>query len=142
MKKNNTISLFAVSFKQGFVSPKIPIATFYQGDKKLNFLLDSGSDKNVVDQKTLDSIEHEIISEGTTSLSGVGGVTKVDTCRVKFKCDDEEYTEDFLVADLSEAFGMIENDHCITIHGIIGSTFLRQNNVVMDFQNLVAYSKK
>ena len=37
-----------VSFKQGFISPKIPIATFHQGDKELVLLLDTGSDKNVI----------------------------------------------------------------------------------------------
>jgi hypothetical protein len=141
MTKDKNISLFAVSFKQGFISPKIPIATFYQEGKKLNFLLDSGSDKNVLDNKILSEITYEPVEGINASLTGVGGVTQVDTCRVKFNCDNEEYTEDFLVTDLAEAFGLIEQDHCITLHGIIGATFMRKNNIVMDFQNLVAYSK-
>ena len=141
MNKDNNISLFAVSFKQGFVSPNVPIATFYQNGKKLNFLLDSGSDKNVIDKSILPSITHEIVKGECTCLTGVGGVTKVETCRVTFSIEKEEYTEDFLIADLTESFGMIENDHSITLHGIIGSSFLRKNNVVLDFKNLAAYSR-
>lgn len=142
MEKKNNISFFTVSFKQGFIPPRVPIATFTQNGKKINFLLDSGSDRNVLNKDALSEITHEIIEGATTTLSGVGGVIKVDTCRVTFSCDGKDYTEDFLVSDLSDAFGLIESDHCITIHGIIGSQFLRKNNIVMDFQNLVAYSKK
>lgn len=141
MNKDNNISLFAVSFRQGFVSPNVPIATFYQGEKKLNFLLDSGSDKNVIDKGMLPYVTHETVEGESVSLGGVGGITQVETCKVTFSVDNEEYTEDFLVTDLSQAFGMIENDHSITLHGIIGSTFLRKNNVVLDFQNLAAYSR-
>ena len=142
MNKKNNISLFTVSFKQGFIPPRIPIATFYQDGKKLNFLLDSGSDKNVLDSRILKEVKYEEVEGGNVNLTGVGGVTQVNTCKVAFNCDEKEYTEEFLVTDLSEAFGLIEQDHCITLHGIIGSTFMRKNNIVMDFQNLVAYTKE
>lgn len=141
---NNNISLFAISFKQGFVSPNIPIATFYQGDKKINFLLDTGSDKNVVNIKALDNIEHQVIEddEHTFTITGVGGTKEVSMCSIPFSCDDKEYKAEFLATDLSEAFGVIEKDHSIILHGIIGSRFLRENNIVLDFKNLAAYSKE
>ena len=142
MNKKNNISLFTVSFKQGFIPPRIPIATFYQDGKKLNFLLDSGSDKNVLDSRILKEVKYEEVEGGNVNLTGVGGVTQVNTCKVAFTCDTKEYTEEFLITDLSEAFGLIEQEHCITLHGIIGSTFMRKNNIVMDFQNLVAYTKE
>lgn len=139
--KNNNISFFLVSFKQGFVSPKLPIATFEQNGKKLNFLLDSGSDNNVINKEMLSTLNHEKI-ETVTNLAGVGGVSKTEVCRIKFSCGDQEYTEDFLITDLSQAFGLIEQEHCIPLHGIIGSSFLRKNNIVMDFEKLIAYSKE
>ena len=141
-KKNNNLSLFTVSFKQGFVSPNVPIATFYQDGKKLNFLLDSGSENNVIDKNALTSINHRILEGVSTTLTGVGGTSDTEICELTFKCDNEEYTEEFLVTDLSQAFGMIEDCHSIILHGIIGSTFLRKNNIVLDFKNLAAYSKK
>ena len=142
MNKKNNISLFTVSFKQGFIPPRIPIATFYQEGKKLNFLLDSGSDKNVLDSRILEEVKYEDVEGESVNLTGVGGVTQVKTCKVAFTCDSKEYTEEFLITDLSKAFGLIEQEHCITLHGIIGSTFMRKNNIVMDFQNLVAYTKE
>ena len=145
MKKNNNISLFAVSFSQGFTSPNIPIASFQQGNKDIVFLLDTGSDNNVVNKSALNYIEHQmhIPEEGEKlTLSGVNGTTEVETCTIKFSCDEEIYKADFMVADLDEAFGVISKGHCITIHGILGSKFLRSHNVVLDFKNLAAYSKE
>ena len=142
MNKNNNISLFAVSFSQGFTSPNIPIATFQQGDKEIVFLLDTGSDNNVINQKALQYIDHQKIEGDVTTLSGVNGTTQVEHCVIKFSCNDENYEANFLVADLEEALGTIRRSHCITIHGILGSKFLRKYNVVLDFKNLSAYSKE
>lgn len=142
MNKNNNTSFLAVSFRQGFVSPNIPIATFSQGDKDIVFLLDTGSDNNVINKGALDYVEHEMLEGGdTTTLSGVNGTTEVEHCSIKFSCEDDTYKADFLVADLNEAFNTIKKGHCITIHGILGSNFLRKHNVVLDFNNLTAYSK-
>lgn len=142
MDKNNNTSFIAVSFKQGFISPNIPIATFSQGDKDIVFLLDTGSDNNVVNKGALDYVEHAMIEgDGTTTLSGVNGTTKVEHCSIKFSCGDDTFKVDFLVADLNEAFSTIRKDHCITIHGILGSNFLRNHKMVLDFNDLTAYSK-
>ena len=143
MDKTNNISLFAVSFKQGFISPNVPIATFYQGEKRLNFLLDTGSDKNVVNAKILNEIEHMPIETNGTknTLTGVGGQQEVKIHNISFSCDGKKYTANFLAADLTEAFGLIENEHSIVLHGIIGSTFLREHKIVLDFTKLTAYSK-
>ena len=143
--KQNNLSLFAVSFAQGFISPNLPIASFKQGDKDLVFLLDSGSDNNVINEGALDYIEHEMYNapDGNThTLSGVNGTTEVKHCSIKFSSEEKSYKADFLVANMNEAFGMIKRHHCITIHGMLGSKFLRSHNIVLDFQNLSAYSKE
>ena len=145
MNKNNNISLFAVSFSQGFISPNIPIASFQQGDKDIVFLLDTGSENNVINKKALDFIDyqkHELEDGQKLTLSGVNGTTEVEHCNIKFSSDDETYETDFLIADLEEAFNAIRKSHCITIHGILGSKFLRSHNVILDFKNLAAYSKE
>lgn len=149
-KKQNTISLFAVSFSQGFKSPQVPIATFRQGNKNFRFLLDTGSEHNVINKDALQFLEHEMIDEGDLkrTLSGVGGTEEVQNCYIKFSCTNEEngesetYCTNFLVTDLSAPFDDIMEQHGIQLHGIIGSMFLKEHNVIMDFKNLAAYSKK
>ena len=104
MKKG--ISLFTVSFKQGFMSPNIPIASFKQGDKDINFLLDTGSDNNIIDATALKQFEHEMYDEELVekvNLTGVGGNQQVKACKLTFSCDGEDYTQNFLVADMCDA---------------------------------------
>ena len=143
MSKNN-ISLITVSFKQGFISPNVPIATFYQEDKKINLLLDTGSDNNVIDQEALKQFKHTIKEDAKKQqITGVGGVqSEALTTTISFSLNDKAYSTDFLVTDLSAAFDLIEAEHCITIHGILGSRFLREHGLVLDFQNLVAYNRE
>lgn len=144
MDKTKNISLLAVSFRQGFESPNIPIALFKQGDKNIVFLLDSGSDKNVIDTEAVKNFEHNVIQQEertTTHLTGVGGTKEVEMCNMSFKNGDETYNCEFLITDLKPAFDAIEEAHCIRIHGILGSSFLKEHNAVLDFKTLSAYSK-
>lgn len=141
MKKYNNNSFLSFSFSKGFMSPNIPIATFYQGNKELNFIIDTGSDNNVIDKDALKDIEHEMVEhEGT--LAGVGGVYEVKACNISFQHEGENFTTKFLISDhLKEAFADIRKAHAIPLHGMIGSQFLMENNIILDFNNLVAYNK-
>lgn len=142
-KNQKNISLFAVSFRKGFVPPKLPIATFQQGDKEISFLLDSGSNQNVINKEALEYIDHEVIkSDNNHTLSGLNGTVDVTLCSIRFTCDNKEYTSEFLVADLKESIDGIKRDHGITIHGILGAAFFEEHDIVLDFKNLSAYSRK
>ena len=142
--KDNSISLFTASFRQGFTSPNVPLVTVHQNDKELIFLLDSGSEHNVIDKGALGLIEHTVLQDSTLpkTLSGVGGKQEVSACVITFKCGDTDYTENFLVNDLSEALRMLKNETGVIMHGILGSQFMMKNHIVLDYQNLMAYSKK
>lgn len=142
MEEQNYKSLLAISFSPGFVSPNIPIATFRQGNKELNFILDTGSDNNVIDKNALNSIEHTIDETKQINLSGVGGVQCAQICDISFQYDDKEYTEQFLISDLNEAFTLLRKCHAIPLHGMLGSCFMQKNKFVLDFNNMVAYNKE
>ena len=143
MDKKNATSFFSVSFSQGFISPNLPIVTFYQGDKELVFILDSGSDNNLIDQNILHQFRHTMLErreDDLTHLSGVGGNIPVSYCTMSFGCEDESYTEEFLVVDLKKSFDVIRRNHCMIIHGLLGSNFLKKNHIVLDFKTLTAYN--
>ena len=142
MKTKNSKSLLSFSFSQGFTSPNVPIATFHQGDKELNFIIDTGSDDNVINKEALKDIEYEMIEhEGT--LAGIGGVFNVQACKISFQHDEDKFSAKFLISDhLQQAFDNIRKAHAIPLHGMLGSEFLMQNNLVLDFTNMAAYNKK
>lgn len=141
--KDKSSLFFSVSFSKGFVAPNIPIATFKHGDVILNFLLDSGADRNSIDSRMLDKLQHSAAEDNSTiTLTGVGGTVEVKNCSLSFKTigEDKEYTADFLIADLQQPFDQLFEAHGIQLHGILGSKFMRKYHIVLDFQNLAAYS--
>ena len=140
MKKNNN-SFLSISFSKGFCAPNIPIATFFQGDKELNFIIDTGSDDNVISREALKDIEHSMVEHYGT-LSGVGGVNQVEACLIPFQYGEEAFTEKFLISDLKDAFDMIRSAHAIPLHGMIGSKFLMKNNMVLDYNKMLVYNNK
>lgn len=141
MKNKNNTSLLSISFSKGFTSPNIPIATFYQGKKELNFIIDTGSDDNVISREALEGIEYQKIEHAGT-LAGVGGVFEVEACNISFRYDDDVFTAKFLISDhLKDAFDNIRKAHAIPLHGMLGSTFLLKNKVILDFKTLSAYNR-
>ena len=141
MKKNHN-SFLSLSMAKGFTSPNIPIATFYQGDKELNFIIDTGSDDNVISKEALTDINYKKIDYKGT-LACVGGIYDVEGCTITFQHDGEAFTGIFIISDdLKIAFDNIRKAHAIPLHGMLGSKFLMENNIVLDFKNLTAYNKE
>lgn len=142
MKKDNHNSFLSFSLAKGFTSPNIPIATFYQGNKEINFIIDTGSDDNVISKEALKDIQYEKIDHKGT-ISGIGGIYEVEGCNITFQHEGESFTGMFIISDnLKEAFDNIRKCHAIPLHGMLGSKFLKKNDIVLDFKNLTAYSKK
>lgn len=131
-----------ISFKQGFDLTSLPVCTFTQGEKKLNFLLDSGSNDNIIDQRCLENIEYNMMKE-TNSLSGLDGIKhQVSICSIDIEYKLHHYPFYYLIKDMSGPFDDIKESTGVTIHGILGSKFFNEFKYVLDFDELVAYSKK
>lgn len=131
-----------MSFKTAMALCQLPVVTFFQGSKSFNFLLDTGSNSSIIDGNILDEIEHTTIN-ATSNLFGMEGKAKeVNCCRITLYFNDRAYTYDYLIQDMKEAFGMIKKESGVTLHGIIGSSFFNEFKYVLDFAELIAYSKK
>ncbi len=138
----NTNPKEAISFKQGFDLTELPCITLYQGDKKFNFLLDTGSNDSIIDSNILGNIEHTV-SDRKTSLFGLEGTKRVvESCKIKLEYKSKSYEFDYLISNMKEAFSHIKAESGVTLHGIIGSRFFNKYKYVLDFDELIAYSKE
>lgn len=141
--KKNSLSLVAISFSPGFTAPNIPIAVFSQGNTDLNFIIDTGSEYNVIDKSILKSIKYkEVEDSGTVTLHGVGEAQATKSCVITFQHDGKEYTAEFLISDLGKSFSVVKQLHAIPLHGMLGSKFIKDNNLILDFTNMVAYNNE
>ena len=131
-----------MSFKAGFDLTDMPIITLYQGDKKFNFLLDTGSTDSIIDSNILKEIDYKV-KNAVSNLFGMEGQTKqVKSCEITLYFGNKGYTYNYLINDMSQAFGQIKDSTGVNLHGIIGSKFFNKFRYVLDFAELIAYSKK
>ena len=130
-----------ISFQQAFDLTEMPIITLYQGEKKFNFLLDTGSNNSIIDSNILDQIERKIINERSSLFGMEGNVKEVSMCKIVLSYKDKEYEYKYLIQDMKAPFDNIKNSTGVTLHGIIGSNFFNEYKYILDFNSLVAYSK-
>lgn len=139
--KNKKIKA-CIDFSAGFNLTELPIVTFTQGDKKLNFLLDTGSNKSLINSSVIESI-HYIPLKSETKMFGVdGNYTKVELAVISIFYNGEEYANDFMISDLDKPFSNIKRESGVTIHGILGNNFFTRNKSILNFEEMKAYFKK
>jgi len=132
-----------MSFQETLDLTGIPIITFKQGNRKYNFLLDTGANYSVINASVVEHINHSESTIGSTSTYGMeGNMVTANFINIKFTYRYHEYSDDFQVIDMSNAFNNIKNDSGVTLHGIIGNNFMQKYQYVLDFKEMVAYSQK
>ena len=133
----------SISFQQAMDLTGLPIISLSQGKEKFNFLLDTGSNDNIIDSNILDEIKHEKKLDYQGTLSGLDGIkNEVTACNISLSYKDKEYPFTYLVKDMKPAFDMMKSDFGVNLHGIIGSRFFNEYKYVLDFADLIAYSKE
>ena len=132
----------AMSFQNSMDLAELPVVTFRQGDKKINFLLDTGSNNCVIDSNILKNIDHKMLDVETNILGLEGNAQKTGVCTIKMSYKDKEYEYPYVIQDMSAAFDSIKKETGVTVNGMLGSKFFNEFKYVLDFDELIAYSKE
>lgn len=131
-----------MSFREALDLVGLPIVTFYQGENKFNFLLDSGANLSVINEATLESIEHAMLDK-KNNLYGIDGKNiPVSFASIELVYKDKTYTEEFQVMNMQDVIDKVKAESGVNMVGIIGNEFFRRYRYVLDFDELVAYSKQ
>lgn len=129
-----------VSFRETMDLCELPIVTFMNNGKKLNFLLDTGASKSVIHSGALEGLVYE-------STNKMGDIYGIDGKRqdalfisMSIKYKDKDFSEEFQSVDMSIPFGNLKADFGINLHGILSNAFFQKYKYVLNFDELVAYS--
>lgn len=132
-----------ISFKETFDLLNAPIVTFVSDNRKLHFLLDTGSSLSHIRPSIVDSlgIESQAINEETLSANGT--IASGGKCSIPLEYNGREYTAEFMLTpQLAESLDALKRDFNLDVHGILGCNFFNKYDYIVDFKELVAYSKK
>ena len=136
-KRNNS----KISFKEAMDLVELPVVTFYNGDTKLNFLLDTGSNVSYINSSIIPLLVHEKTDKEMNTIGIEGNKVSNQFCKMSVAYKNQVFEEEFSIADLDEAFGVVKQESGVQIHGILGSKFFERYKYVLDFKELIAYIK-
>ena len=125
----------SVKFLNSFSYLKLPLINITINGRKLIFLIDSGSTLNLVDNKALSGMTF-LTSGNRSSLSGFGkGAVHSLEINVFIGLFNELIKAEIHFSDMSRTFERVKNDTGIEISGILGSIFLEENKIIIDYAN-------
>lgn len=131
-----------MSFREALALAELPVVTFYQGDKKLNLLLDTGANISIIDKEVASTINTKETPR-VSKITGIGGSVKdVAIVDIVLQYKNNTFKDGFQVTDMSSTFSAIKNATGVTVHGIIGNKFMQKYKYILDFDKMIAYSKK
>lgn len=136
------------SFKKYLQKCELPIISLNVLGIKLNFLVDSGANKNQISEAAFEIVkETEYYKEtfaqyqGKNRLSGVGGNVVQTKVLLGYFLDRKRYASEFGVMP-GNVFDLFEKDYNIKVAGVLGTNFLACHNMVIDYAEMAIYTKK
>lgn len=136
-------SVIPIPFKESMDLLNVPVVTFTNNNVKLHFLLDTGSDSSYIRKEILDALVVKSKDDTAAPINTGGGSVQSEglvTLDIFYK--NQQFENTFEVADMTSMWDEATKNTQITIHGILGSVFFNRYKYQIDFEELVAYSKK
>lgn len=130
-----------MSFKEAMDLVDLPVITFYNNGKKFNFLLDTGATNSTIDSNVLSSLSYEKLNTEGTLYGMEGNPIDVSYVKASLEYKNMNYEDEFQVVDMSPAFNRVKAESGVTLSGVLGSLFFHKYQYVLDFKELVAYTK-
>ena len=132
----------AMQFNQSlFLKEKtIPVITFKLDNNKINLILDTGSELNILNEDYYKSHSEKFILVDSVNnpINTVNGVVLQKTYIVETTLNDSINIR-FNVMDITNMIDNIFYNQQIISDGLLGIDFFYDNNVVIDFQNKKIY---
>lgn len=129
-----------MSFIESINLTGLPIITFSNNGQLINMILDTGSNVCIINEKILNSINHEIGEKhlGVLGLESSSG--EVDIVYVPLKYKDMTFDLECLAVDMEETVKNFKQEYGVNIHGLLGTGFFKKYKYILDFNEMVAYS--
>ena len=108
-----------ISFREAMDLAELPVITFYNGDKKINFLLDTGSNISYLNESIVSSLVTESTGEESNIIGIEGNKVNCKSCKMIIRRNNQEFEEEFSIADLDKAFSIVKKESGVQIHGIL-----------------------
>lgn len=138
------VKVNSISFKDTFVKTDVAVISLYNNGKKLNFIVDSGSSLSLITKSVIPELKYETLGASGAEFSTFNGDANLrgyEAIKMSLTGKSNTFLSDFVVADLDSSFLWDKDELGEKIHGILGSKFLQEQGLLLDFNTLSIYSK-
>lgn len=135
------------SFKESIEKLQLPVITLDIMGIEMNFLIDSGSNRNHVSDRAFDILKGTDLYKNTfsdyreqTQLTGIGGGSSIqEQVALGYFLDGRGYASRFGIMS-DDIFDSMAKECGIKLSGILGTNFLLCHNIVIDYAQMMIYS--
>jgi len=129
--------IYDFTLKYGLTKANLPLIPITIQDKTLCFLLDTGSNHNIIDKAVYSHFKDISEPVGEYSHFGVEGNTEASkTVKLPFSFEGHNFNPIFSVVNMDSAFSKIQEESGIPIHGLLGNKFFIEHGWVLDFDKM------
>ena len=137
---HRTNSLTRLSFADTMGRLKLPIVSLTNNGQTFKFLIDTGATLSVIDSNILDKLDYSKLDIKGNAYGIDGNIVNVDYVAITLSHGDTKFVEQSQVMRL-DAFDNLRETDNIDLAGILGGSFLKRYNFVVDYKELIAYTK-
>lgn len=107
--------------------------------KNLCFLIDTGATHNILFTYVYEHFKDEFktLNEKQNIMGIEGQYKEAPIIEATFNFEGVDYTSTFSVLDATDAIAQVQQETGVQIHGILSTTFLMENNWIIDFEKLI-----
>ena len=126
----------------GLLKTGLPLIIVEVFNQELCFLLDTGSNRNIIDLRIYNHFNDRLpMQTSTGSLLSLGGNTGESMeIEIPFVFEQISYCETFLCTGKIDSFDEIKIESGLQIHGILGSQFFVKHDWIIDFEKQTVYT--
>ncbi len=104
-------------------------------------MLDTGSNRNIIDQRIFDQFRDRLTTSETSSeVLTLNGTTQGMIIDVPFTFENDDYHEPFLCVEMTDTFDKIHDESGIQIYGSLGNHFFLKYGWIIDFERIEVYT--
>ena len=140
-RKRHKIEKKNMSFIESLNLTGLPIVSFLNNDQIVNLVLDTGSNTNLIDEQVLSTLSYKK-SELKNTVIGIAGESEESNyILIPLSYKNKTFDTVCIATNMSATISAFKEEYGVTIHGVLGTNFFTKYKYILDFNEMVAYSK-
>lgn len=147
VKKDTNLFQDTISFKDTYLkgNSELPIIRINVEGTMCNLLLDTGANINILNESVFDKINKnqtiKVVKAEEHITVGSGSMEQTGVAKLNFAHQKLKFVQEFDILNMSAAVDQIAHRTGITVDGILGSKFFKDNQWSLDFDTMVVWVK-